>query len=262
SGGMGQVYAAEDKRLGRKVAIKLLLPALLQDSRSRERFLREARSVSQLNHPHICTLHDIGEYEGIDFLVMEYLEGETLAARLERGSMPIDQALKLAEDIADGLDAAHRHGVIHRDLKPGNVMLIASGAKLVDFALAKMNPALLRSERQGEAGAKLASLTSKGTILGTVHYMSPEQARGETNLTPQSDQFSYGLVLYEMVSGKRAFDRPSPAEIITAIIREDAEPLPSAMPTPLRWVIERLLSKDPADRYDSTRDRCRELRRI
>jgi eukaryotic-like serine/threonine-protein kinase len=127
SGGMGQVYLAEDSRLGRKVAIKLLKPELLRDSRSRERFLREARSVSQLNHPHICTLHDIGEHEGIDFLVMEYLEGETLAARLERGPIPIDQALKLAGEIADALDTAHRHSVTHRDLKPGNVMLTASG---------------------------------------------------------------------------------------------------------------------------------------
>src|SRR5262249_3172118 len=257
SGGMGQVYAAEDKRLGRKVAIKLLLPALLQDSRSRERVLREARSVSQLNHPHICTLHDIGEHEGIDFLVMEYLEGETLAARLERGPMPIDQVLKLAGEIADALDAAHRHCITHRDLKPGNVMLTRSGAKLVDFGLAKMTHA-----PQDQAGAKAASLTTQGTILGTVHYMSPEQARGETNLTPQSDQFSFGLVLYEMVTGKRAFDRPSTPEVITAIIREDAAPLPSTTPTPLRWVIERLLSKDPADRYDSTRDLCRNLRKI
>src|SRR5262249_7374351 len=212
SGGMGHVFLAEDSRLGRKVAIKLLKPELLRDSRARERFLREARSVSHLNHPHICTLHDIGEHEGIDFLVMEYLEGETLAARLERGPMPLDKALKLAEEIADALDTAHRHGVTHRDLKPGNVMLTSSGAKLVDFGLAKMTHA-----PQDQAGAKAASLTTQGTILGSVHYMSPEQARGETNLTPQSDQFSFGLVLYEMVTGKRAFDRPSAAEVITAI---------------------------------------------
>jgi serine/threonine protein kinase len=257
AGGMGEVYLAEDSRLGRKVAIKLLKPELLQDSRSRERVLREARSVSQLNHPHICTLHDIGEHEGIDFLVMEYLEGETLAAHLERGPMAMDQALKLAGEIADALDAAHRHGITHRDLKPGNVMLTRSGAKLVDFGLAKMTHSL-----QGEAGGKAASLTTQGTILGTVHYMSPEQARGETNLTPQSDQFSFGLVLYEMVTGKRAFDRPSAPEVITAIIREEAAPLPSTTPTPLRWVIERLLSKDPAGRYDSTRDLCRDLGQI
>ena len=262
SGGMGHVFLAEDSRLGRKVAIKLLKPELLRDSRARERFLREARSVSQLNHPHICTLHDIGEHEGIDFLVMEYLEGETLAARLERGPMLLDKALKLAEEIADALDTAHRHGVTHRDLKPSNVMLTSSGAKLVDFGLAKMTPAPLQSEAQGEAEAKPASLTTEGTILGTVHYMSPEQARGETNLTPQSDQFSFGLVLYEMVTGKRAFERPSAPEVITAIIREDAEPLPSTIPAPLRWVIERLLSKDPADRYDSTRDLFRDLRQI
>src|SRR5262249_24196339 len=197
-----------------------------------------------------------------DFLVMEYLEGETLAARLERGPTPIDQALKLAVEIADALDAAHRRGVIHRDLKPGNVMLTTSGAKLVDFGLAKTIPAPLKSEGQDDAGAKPASLTTKGTILGTVHYMSPEQARGETNFTPQSDQFSFGLVLYEMVTGKRAFDRPSPAEVITAIIREDVKPLPSTTPMPLRWVIERLLSKDPAARYDSTQDLCRDLRQI
>jgi eukaryotic-like serine/threonine-protein kinase len=257
AGGMGEVYLAEDNRLGRKVAIKLLKPELLRDSRSRERVLREARSVSQLNHPHICTLHDIGEHEGIDFLVMEYLEGETLAARLERGPMSIDQALKLAGEIADALDTAHRHGITHRDLKPGNVMLTRSGAKLVDFGLAKMTRA-----PQDQDGVKPASLTTQGTILGTVHYMSPEQARGETNLTPQSDQFSFGLVLYEMVTGKRAFDRPSPPEVIAAIIREEAPPLPSTTPTPLRWVIERLLSKDPAGRYDSTRDLSRDLRQI
>src|SRR5262249_27574609 len=190
------------------------------------------------------------------------LEGETLAARLERGLMPLDQALKLAGEIADALDAAHRHGVIHRDLKPGNVMLTGSGAKLVDFGLAKEIRAPLKTEGQDEAGAKPVSLTTQGTILGTVHYMSPEQARGETNLTPQSDQFSFGLVLYEMVTGKRAFERPSAPEVITAIIREEAAPLPSTTPTPLRWVIERLLSKDPADRYDSTRDLYRDLRQI
>src|SRR5262249_32675576 len=158
-------------------------------------------------------------------------------------------ALKLAGEIADALDTAHRRGITHRDLKPGNVMLTGSGAKLVDFGLAKMTRASVKSEGQDEAGAKLASITTQGTILGTVHYMSPEQARGETNLTPQSDQFSFGLVLYEMVTGKRAFERPSAPEVITAIIREDAAPLPSTTPTPLRWVIERLLSKDPADRY-------------
>src|SRR5205823_11438896 len=178
---MGEVYLAEDSRLGRKVAIKLLQPELLRFWRSRERILREARSVSQLNHPHICTLHDIGEHEGIDFLVMEYLEGETLAARLGRGPMPIDQALKLAVEIADALDTAHRHHITHRDLKPGNMMLTGSGAKLVDFGLAKMTQAPVKSE--GQDGVKPASLTTQGTILGTVHYMSPEQARGETNLT-------------------------------------------------------------------------------
>lgn len=180
AGGMGEVYQARDTRLERMVAIKVLPAHLSSREDLRERFEREARVVSSLNHPHICTLHDIGHQDGIDFLVMEYLEGETLAERLKKGPLPLEQALRYAREIADALDKAHRQGVTHRDLKPGNIMLTKSGSKLLDFGLAKIRPAAPGApvSQMPTAGGKSQALTTEGTIVGTLQYMAPEQLEG------------------------------------------------------------------------------------
>ena len=246
AGGMGEVYKARDTRLDRTVAIKTV------HRRFNERFEREARAVAALNHPNVCQLYDVGP----DYLVMEYVEGSPIA--------PVDSPRKLldiAVQMSDGLAAAHAAGIVHRDLKPDNILITREGKiKILDFGLAKAGQSKL-----GPDDATLAvpgNLTDPGTTLGTIAYMSPEQARGEANLTPQSDQFSLGLVLYELVAGKRAFARGSTAEIMVAIIREDAEPLPATVPAQFRWIVERLLAKEPAERYDSTRDLYRELRQV
>src|SRR5215469_8365229 len=245
SGGMGEVWKARDTRLGREIAIKI------STEQFGERFEREARAVAILNHPNICSLYDVGP----NYLVMELVEAAPLA--------PPDTSRKLldiAVQIADGLAAAHAAGIVHRDLKPGNILVTCDGrVKILDFGLAK-----LASQAASAAAdtTRTMSLTDPGTTVGTVAYMSPEQARGSAILTPQSDQFSLGLVLYELCAGKRAFSRPTKAETMAAIIREDPEPLPARVPAPLRWTIERLLAKDPADRYDSTRDLYRELRQM
>jgi eukaryotic-like serine/threonine-protein kinase len=249
AGGMGEVYKARDTRVDRIVAIKV------SNEQFTDRFQREARAVAALNHPNICQLYDVGP----NYLVMEFIDGSPLG--------PVDhprKLLDLAVQVAEGLAAAHAAGIVHRDLKPDNILVTRDGrAKILDFGLAKSAQSSSSSSSGVEATVThAANLTSAGTTVGTVNYMSPEQARGEPNLTFQSDQFSFGLVLYKVASGKCAFERPSAAETMTAIIREEAEPLPATVPAPLRWVIERLLSKEPAERYDSTRDLYRELKQV
>ncbi len=211
AGGMGEVYRGKDTRLDRTVAIKVLPAHLAGEPERRQRFEREARAVSSLSHPHICTLHDVGHQDGVDFLVMEYLEGETLAERLARGALPTDQVLRYGVEIADALDKAHRHGVVHRDLKPGNIMLTKSGAKLLDFGLAK-----LKETESGQVLAGLSALpteggrglTAEGTILGTFQYMAPEQLEGK-EADARADIFAFGVVVYEMATGRKAFEGKS-----------------------------------------------------
>ncbi len=245
AGGMGEVYKARDTRLNRLVAIKLSKEAFS------ERFEREARSVAALNHPNICQLYDVGP----NYLVMEFVEGSPVAS--------VDTTRKLldiAVQIADGLSAAHAAGIIHRDLKPDNILITRDGrVKILDFGLAKT---VAEGAAANADATRTVAITEAGSTIGTIAYMSPEQARGTADLTQQSDQFSLGLVLYELAAGKRAFRRDSAAETMTAIIREEAEPLPDALPAQFRWVVERLLAKEPAERYDSTRDLYRELRQV
>jgi serine/threonine protein kinase len=205
---MGEVYRARDTRLERTVAIKVLPADLSSDPDRRERFDREARAISSLNHPHICILHDVGNQDGTSYLVMEYLEGETLADRLSKGPLPIDQIVRYAIEIADALDAAHAAGIVHRDLKPANIFVTKRGqTKVLDFGLAKLatdNRSVAVAHDANAATLDDVNLTSPGTAVGTVAYMSPEQARGE-NLDAQSDLFSFGVVLYEMATGRPAF---------------------------------------------------------
>jgi len=218
AGGMGEVYRAKDTRLGRTVAIKVLPGHLSASPERRKRLEREARAISSLSHPHICTLYDVGQHAGVDFLVMEHLEGETLARRLRSGPLPLDQALGHAAEIADALDKAHRQGVVHRDLKPGNVMLTKSGATLLDFGLAKLRGAGVEGEaRESALPTEERPLTEEGTILGTYPYMSPEQLEGK-EADARTDIFAFGAVLYEMVTGKRAFEGKSRASLIAAAV--------------------------------------------
>jgi len=250
SGGMGEVYKALDTRLNRSVAIKVLPRHLSEQTDLRRRFEQEARAIAALSHPHICSLYDIGSHDGIDFLVMEYLEGETLSHRLKQGPLPLRETLRFATEIASALEQAHRQGVIHRDLKPGNIMLTESGAKLLDFGLAKArvlreSPTLSTTVSEGE------SLTEAGMILGTPGYMSPEQVRGE-ELDARSDIFSFGSVLYEMVTGQKAFSGTSRMSTISAILREEPKPVSAisrATPTELQKLISRCLQKEPARRF-------------
>src|ERR1700732_3821525 len=196
AGGMGEVYRARDTRLDRTVAIKILTEGLESTPEVRQRFDREARAVSSLNHPHICALYDVGHQDGIDYLVMEYLEGQTLAARIEKGPLPTPELLRTASQIADALDKAHRRGIVHRDLKPGNVMLTKSGAKLLDFGLAK-GGGVLQGGDISSSPTVSQPLTTRGTIVGTMQYMSPEQLEGK-DADVRSDIFSFGAMLSEL----------------------------------------------------------------
>ncbi len=261
AGGMGEVYRARDTRLERTVAIKILPAHLSADPVRKQRFEREAKTISSLNHPHICVLHDIGHQDGIDYLVMECVEGETLAKRLEKGSVPVDQVLKFGAQIADALDKAHRSGIVHRDLKPSNIMLTSMGAKLLDFGLAKPAPPLT-SAATVTAVAQDSPVTEQGTIVGTFQYMSPEQVEGK-ELDGRSDIFSLGAVLYEMLTGQRAFPGKSQLSVASAILEKEPAPITTTKPlTPpaLDHAIRRCLAKDPEERWQAARDLAQELK--
>ena len=263
AGGMGEVYRARDGRLSRTVAIKVLAADVASEPDRRLRFQREAKAVAALTHPHICVLHDVGQDDGIDYLVMEYVGGETLAARLSRGPLPLEAALEYGIQMAEALDAAHRAGVIHRDLKPGNVILSPSGAKLLDFGLAKLRPAVLGRELPS-AATVTAPLTREGTVLGTLHYMAPEQLHGQ-EADAATDLFAFGAVLYEMVTGRKAFAADTDASLISAILRDEPPPLGVARPEAphaLDRVVRACLMKGPAERWQNARDLASELRWI
>ncbi|MEA2570612.1 MAG: eukaryotic-like serine/threonine-protein kinase [Acidobacteriota bacterium] len=260
AGGMGEVYRARDTRLDRTVALKIL-PHHATTTEAKERFEREARAISSLNHPNICTLFDVGSEDGVAYLVMELVEGETLASRLAKGALPLDVALKYGASIADALAKAHRHGIVHRDLKPANVMMTKSGAKLLDFGLARRAESLTSHDSPTVIGAPI---TSAGMIVGTLPYMPPEQLEGKPT-DARSDIFALGAVLYEMITGRRAFDGDSQASLITKIMSQQPVPIASLQPvTPpaLERLIAKCLEKDPDDRWQSAADVASELRWI
>lgn len=278
AGGMGEVYRARDTRLERTVAVKILPAHLSTDPEAKQRFEREARVISSLNHPHICTLHDVGNQDGIAYLVMECVEGESLDLRLQRGPLPLKQALECGMQICDALQRAHRAGIVHRDLKPGNIMLTASGAKLLDFGLAK--PVALIASRAASRSTPLTpstptvnlsalspapgALTQQGSIVGTFQYIAPEALQGQ-EVDARSDIFSFGCVLYEMVTGKRAFEGKSQISVASAILDKDPELVTKVQPmapAALDHVVQRCLAKEPEARWQSAADVAHELRWI
>jgi eukaryotic-like serine/threonine-protein kinase len=267
AGGMGEVYRARDTRLDRSVAIKILPPHLADKADAGERFEREARTISSLNHPNICQLYDVGTQDGVRYLVMELLEGETLSDRLRHGPLPMEQVLRYGAEIATGLQAAHRCVVVHRDLKPGNIMLTKSGAKLMDFGLAKgmTSPKQVSAELTATLTSSQATpLTQQGTIVGTFQYMAPEQVEGK-EADVRSDIFSLGAVLYEMVSGKRAFEGKTLVSVAASILEKEPEPIRTLQPlTPpaLERAIRKCLAKDPDERWQSAGDLASELKWI
>ena len=268
AGGMGEVYRAKDTRLERTVAVKVLPEHLSSSTEGRQRFEREAKTISQLSHPHICALYDVGNQDGVEYLVMEYLEGETLSDRLAKGALPFDQVLRYGLEIADALDKAHRQGIVHRDLKPGNIMLTKSGVKILDFGLAKaVAPTAARS---GVSLTSLptqqerAELTAEGTILGTLQYMAPEQLEGG-EADGRTDIFAFGAVLYEMASGRKAFSGKSQASLISSIMGTDPAPISTVSPmTPPAFdrVVRTCLAKDPEDRWQTAHDIAVQLKWI
>jgi len=275
AGGMGEVYRARDTRLERTVAIKILPDHLSANHELKLRFEREARAISQLQHPHICVLHDVGSSNGTNYLVMEYLEGETLADRVFKGPLPLDQLLKVGIEIADALNKAHRSGIIHRDLKPANIMLTKSGAKLMDFGLARGYAASVSAAASAQSGMPsftatptltnaASPLTGEGTILGTLNYMSPEQIEGK-EADARSDIFAFGAVLYEMAAGKRAFDGKSHISVASAILEKEPEAITAIKPiTPpaLDRVVKKCLAKVADERWQSASDLASELKWI
>jgi len=275
AGGMGEVYRALDTRLDRTVAVKILASHLSSSPELKQRMEREARAISSLNHPHICQLYDIGSQDGTDYLVMEFLEGETLAERLRKGAMPLAEVYKVGIAIADALAVAHRQGIVHRDLKPGNIMLTQGGAKLMDFGLAKPlglanpgsgsgSPPSFTAAATMSGASPLSPLTSAGSIVGTIQYMSPEQIEGK-EADARSDIFAFGAVLYEMVTGKRPFEGKSQISLASSILEKDPEPLsrlkPSTPPV-LEHVVTACLQKNPEERFQTAQDIKLELQWI
>ena len=270
---MGEVYKARDTRLNRTVAIKVLPRHLSERPDLRQRFEREARAIANLNHPQICALYDIGREDGIDFLVMEYLEGETLSKRLKKGPLPTAQLLRTAIEIALRLDQAHRQGVIHRDLKPGNIMLTKAGSQAVGFRTGEATggagaPRALidaRGEkRSSRTSTESESLTEEGMILGTLEYMAPEQVEGK-DADARTDIFALGVVMYEMATGRKAFEGESKASLTAAILTSEPPPITKIQPmTPpaLERVVKRCLAKDPEERWQTARDLASELKWI
>jgi eukaryotic-like serine/threonine-protein kinase len=263
AGGMGEVYRAKDTRLGRDVAVKILPAVFTTDPQRRARFEREARAIAALKHPNICTIYDVGHDQGIDFLVMELVDGESLAERLAKGPLPVDEALAHAIQIGDALDKAHGQGIIHRDLKPGNVMLARKGsgtsrgrqAKLLDFGLARIMPSGVGA---GEAPTDISPMTEAGAILGTMQYMAPEQIEAQP-ADARTDIFAFGAVLYEMLTGRRAFEGATQAGVMAAILREEPPPV---HPREIGRIVRRCLAKDPLRRYQSARDLLNDLEEV
>jgi serine/threonine protein kinase len=255
TGGMGEVYKARDTRLDRTVAIKVLPPDFATDPDRRQRFEHEARTVAALEHPHICVLHDVGHSDGVDYIVMEHLEGETVAERLAKGPLPIDHVFRLATQIASALHKAHRQGITHRDLKPANVMLTKEGAKLLDFGLAKQHQTVAVAGFS-QLPTIDKELTAEGTILGTLQYMAPEQLEGK-DVDPRTDVFAFGALVYEMATGRKAFSGGSQASLISAIMSSEPPPISTlqpVVPDALDRVVRRCLAKDPEDRWQTMRD--------
>src|SRR6202171_2517060 len=264
AGGMGEVYKARDTRLDRIVAIKVLPTHLADRAELRERFEREAKTIASLNHPHICTLFDTGHQDDIDFLVMEYIEGETLAQRLVKGALPVQQVLQFAIEIADALDKAHRKGITHRDLKPGNIMLTKSGTKLLDFGLAKLKQEAAPPIPDSQLPTVNSAITGEGTILGTLQYMAPEQVEAK-EVDARTDIFAFGAVVYEMATGKKAFEGKTSASVMAKIMEAEPPSMASLQPmTPpqLDRVVKTCLAKDPDERWQTAGDLCRELKWI
>ena len=265
AGGMGEVYRAKDTRLDRVVAIKILASSSSHTSDAKARFEREAKAISSLSHPNICTLFDIGHQDGTDFLVMEFLEGQTLSERIAKGALPNDQVLRFGIQIAEALERAHRQGIVHRDLKPGNIMLTKSGAKIVDFGLARLMKTLETSGAEASAFATAsAAITADGTIPGTVQYMAPEQLEGK-EADARTDIFAFGLVLYEMATGRKAFTGTSKASLISNILTSEPLPISNMQPMAppvLDRVVKTCLAKDPDERWQTAHDVLIELKWI
>src|ERR1700722_19803277 len=265
AGGMGEVYRAKDTRLDRTVAIKILPTHLSDNPEFKQRFEREARTLSSLNHPHICHLYDVGSQDGTEFLVMEFLDGETLAERLRKGALPLPELLKIGIEVAEALDISHRAGIVHRDLKPGNIMLTKAGTKLMDFGLAKPtflgaagsgSAPLLSAARTMSGPTPASPLTTAGIIVGTIQYMSPEQIEGK-EADARADIFALGAVLYEMAMGKRAFEGKSQISVASSILEKDPEPISASKPsTPpaFDYLVATCLAKDREDRFQSAHD--------
>ena len=254
---MGEVFKAHDPRLDRFVAIKVLPESVSSTPEERARFEREARTLASLSHPHICTIFDAGHQDGTDYLVMEFLDGQTLAQKLETGPLPLRESIRIALQIVDALDKAHARGIVHRDLKPGNVMMIGWDAKLLDFGLAQLKP----EQNAGLLSESTQYVDTLGVVLGTLQYMAPEQIEGR-NVDARTDIFAFGALFHEMVTGRKAFPANSQAGLIAQIMSADSEPLSKFQPmTPalLERVIRRCMAKDPGQRWQTARDLMTQL---